>query len=189
MRTARTGIAIIVAAVPFVLLLPSAKATTYRNTDFGIEIRLPSGQPTCRGSPEFNHGIRIFLDPRDHQGCPGPERNRRSMEIFAYYNAVDETKYLADYLRWECRVVFRGRCFPAPSGMRFGPYRSISGRVDHRDGWIDIVVVTQGPIRLPDDPTGVVNYGAFLETDRADFSQDLRSFRSFLRNIHLTGPE
>ena len=72
--------------------------------------------------------------------------------------------------------------------MRFGPYRSISGRVGHRDEWINIVVVTLGPIRLADDPTGVVNYSAYLETDRAHFFQDLHSFRSFLQNIHMIGP-
>jgi hypothetical protein len=91
------------------------------------------------------------------------------MGIFAYFNVIDQTKYLARYLRSECRDNLTGQCFPAPKGLRFGPYRSISGRVDQRDGWIDIVVVTQGPIRLPEDPTGMVNYSVSLETDRAHF--------------------
>jgi hypothetical protein len=186
-RKMRTGV--VIASVLLGLLLQSAEARTYRNPEFGMVIPLPAGQPACSGSPQRNHGIRVFLDPNDKQGCPGPERNRRAMGIFAYFNVVDATKYLTDYLQSECRDALKGQCFPAPMGLRFGPYRSISGRVDHHDGWIDIVVVAQGPIQLPDNPTGVVNYSVSLQTDRPHFMQDLSSFRRFLRSIRLIRPE
>ena len=53
-------------------------------------------------------------------------------------------------------------------------------------GWIDIVAITQGPIRLPGHPAGVVNYSVSLETDRAHFLPDLRNF---LHSINLAEPE
>src|SRR5262249_13652308 len=114
--------------------------------------------------------------------------HRRAVHVSMVFNVFDETRTLAGLKRQACRDVGHGRCAPAPKDLHFPNSRSASFRVDRRDGWIDIVVVTQAghdDFPFPGDPEFAVNYEAKLHTDRAHFDADLNLFRTHLEMLRL----
>lgn len=166
-----------------------AEADVYQNQEFGIAVALPKGLLTCSGVKDpHDHGVAIFLD-RNSKSC-GELGRYRSISIFASYNVTDDTKTLKDYLRWTCSEVLQGQCAAAPNGLKIDALQSSSGRVNHPDGSVDIVVLTQAgrAPNQPSDSSAFVNYSVRLHTDRAHLSADLRTLNSFLRAVKLTPP-
>jgi hypothetical protein len=186
------GIAPVVAATGWLLLtflVPDARAEIYRNREFGIEVAIPQELRSCRGGQnEHDHGTTIFLDQNGSQDCGDPV-GHRAISIFAFDNALDDTGTLRNLLRWACRDVLKGHRDATPGDLWFGPYSSVSSLTCQADGWVDVVVATRGPVRLPDFPTGMVNYIVTLYTNPTHFVHDLRSFRNFLHRIRLLTPE
>lgn len=180
-----------IAAVTLVLLLhaPSSQAKPYHNPEFGIDVELPNDLPANDGSGDgHDHGPVICLDADDAQECSEAE-HRRFIGISGWFNVLDEMETLEDYLHWTCTKLLKGRCVPAPRGLRIGAGPNAVARVNHANGWIDIDVLTQGgraPDQAADDPTGAVNYSAWLHTDRAHMKADFRRFKSVLRSVRLT---
>ncbi|HEY3917648.1 MAG TPA: hypothetical protein VGL83_07630 [Stellaceae bacterium] len=169
----------------------TAKAEVYRNQEFGIDVVLPTGLPMCSGAKDqHDHGVTIFLNPKDGSSC-GALEHYRSISIFAAYNVTDDTKTLKDYLRWTCSEVLQGHCAAGPKNLKIDALHSLSRRVSRPDGSIDIVVLTQAgraPNQPVNDRSAFVNYSVRLHTDQAHLLADLRSLHRFLRAVKLTPP-
>jgi hypothetical protein len=187
-------------AITSVILLfsmPSARAAIYENPEYGIETDLPNDLPNCNGVfDEHDHGFVFFLNPRDSNACGDiiKEIRHRTVSLFAYGNAIDDTGTLKLYQRSVCQdevKYYHSKCVSAPRGLRMGTAANATARINHPDGWVDIVVLTQGghwPGQAADDPTPAVNYSMTLRTDRAHLKGDLRRFESVLRAIRFVPP-
>ena len=68
--------------------------------------------------------------------------------------------------------------------------RTMAGRVNHPDGWIDVVVVTQAGEPDPswDAAAPSMNYQLTLHTTSAHFTEDLGRFREMLQTVKLSPP-
>lgn len=178
---------------------PSSAEAVYVNPEFGLYVPIPEGLQMCEHPyldfqevVEHNHGTSIFLDPADSQSCAAVDidnsvdiEHGRAIFVSAWYNATDFTRTLKLFRRNECE---NQHCLPAPKGLSFPKSRSASYRVNGRDGWIDIVVLTQAghdDFGFPGDPQFAVNYIATLHTDRAHFAADLGLFREHLEMLRL----
>jgi hypothetical protein len=163
----------------------TAKATTYANPAFGFTLELPKGLAPCETEDDASdHGPIVPLDPRDAETCS--DKTSRNISIFAWTR--HDTATLQDFLKSECDLA--GSCLTAPDGLRVADFRSTSYRIDHEDGWIDIVVLTQGA-RTGHGPgqgqgqATPVNYSVKLYTDQAHLAGDLGIFKAVLRTIQL----
>ncbi len=173
----------LVAAMLFVIYTSAAKATAYVNPAFGFTLELPNGLAPCDTADDADdHGPIVPLDPRDAESCS--DKTSRNISIFAWTRHDNAT--LQDFLKSECDLA--GSCLTAPDGLRVADFRSTSYRVDHDDGWIDIVVLTQGA-RTGHGPghgqATPVNYSVKLYTDQAHLAGDLGIFKAVLRTIQL----
>jgi hypothetical protein len=169
----------------------TAGPQNYRNEEFGIMVPVPKGVLLCPiPEDEHDHGPVFLLGPADARNCDGSERNR-AIVIFAGYNAYVGTKRLGDFFKWECLNLVKGRCRPAPSGLQITGLQSKAGRVNHADGWIDILVVTQAGKPDPDFDASVplINYELWLHTKAPFLDEDLRIFRAVLGTIQLSPEE
>lgn len=182
--------ALLIASPLLLMSVSGAEAETYQNPEFGIYLDLPSGIHPCREMQHVHdHGPVMFLDPQDSQIC-GDFEHRRVIEIFAFYNVVEDAPTLKDFLKSQCRGP--RPCLPAPEGLRIGDFKSEAYRVEHRGGWIDIDVLTQAVPMERRDPGNAsapwVNYSLELHTDKGHLNGDLVTFKSVLRAIELRPP-
>lgn len=179
--------ALISTAVVIVAALVSAstdKPQIFRNEEFGITLRVPDGALLCPiPEGEHIHGPVMLLGTSVAKGCSSLERSRY-IDVFAGYNASDDTKKLRDFLKWQCD----GPCRPAPTGLRVTGLPSASGRVNRSGGWIDIIVVTQAgkPDPAFDPSVPLINYDLTLHTTVRSLEADLRTFRVVLRTVRLS---
>lgn len=171
-------------------VLISASATSpgiYRNEEFGITLPVPSGVLLCpTPENEHDHGPVLLLGGTDRKNC-GDSTAHRSIDVFASFNAMEDTKTLGKFLKDQCTGVFKGKCFPAPHQFGIQGMKSLAARVNHANGWIDIVVVTQAGKPNPDFDASVpsVNYDLSLHTTPKHLKDDSRIFRSVLETIRL----
>jgi hypothetical protein len=163
-------------------------AKTYENSEFGMTVNIPDDLPTCLADKSKDHGPDIFLDRNDNRGCADLQQ-RRAIWIFAFFNALDETANLKDFLKWECSQVLNGKCTKAAEGLQIGDAISAAARVDHPNGWIDLVVVTQGQEHSNTshtDTAPTVNYSITLHTTSSKYENDLREFRKLIRTMQIS---
>jgi hypothetical protein len=177
-------------AIMVTVLLPAAtkEPQTYRNEEFGITLPVPEGTvlcPTPKG--EHDHGAAILLGTNGGKACSDLAHGRR-IDIFAGPNASYVTKELRDYLKWECTYGVKSPCLPAPGNLEIAGLPSMAGRMNHPDGWIDIVVVTQAgkPDPAFDASVPSLNYDLSLHTTSAHLKDDLPIFREVLKTIKLS---
>ncbi len=171
-----------------VLLVAATIGEVYQNKEFGIVVPIPPNVLFCpTPDTQHDHGPLFLLGTNDTKSCAHPDRNRY-ISVFAGYNAADVTKKLPDFLKWQCTHVAGGPCHPVPSGLQLAGLPSEAGRVDHNDGWIDIIVVTQaGTPDLTFDPSvPSINYSIDLHTRPEYFEQDLNIFRTILQTIRFS---
>lgn len=177
----------------FAMLLMStlSVAEVYKNREFGITLKLPRQLPTCSGAQDtHDHGITIFLDTNETGGC-GENGKRRLISVFSFYNVVDETRTLRDYLQWECTRVLKGKCTYISRNLKIGKLRSLSARLVHQDGWVDVIVAAQGERASNqhlDDTTAIVNYSVILHTTVSYLEQDMVTLRSILSKLEISPP-
>jgi hypothetical protein len=177
-------------AIMFVPLLSGAadKPQVYRNPEFGITLRVPDGVKLCPSrSGEHDHGPVLVLDPSNAKAS-NDAKERRIIEVFASFNAVEASKTLDKFLESECGDTGKGGCLPVPANLRVGEMQSAAGRVNNPNGWIDIFVVTQAGKPDPAFNASVpsVNYVLQLHTDKEHSEADLGTFRRVLRTIQLS---
>lgn len=186
-------VATALAAFIFLVGVRPVTAEKYVNEEFGLRVVFPDDLVFCSGAAgEHDHGITIFLDPGTVKDCSVESEydDRRFIDVFAFYNALDDIKGLHGLLRWSCEDASKSRCLPPPKGLRLGHWHSLSARANLRGDRVEIVVVTQAGRnpQVPYAPMPLVNYVVSLYTTEAHRKEDLRSFRRFLNNIRLTPP-
>ena len=178
-------------AAPLTIVGGADGPQLYRNEEFGIRLTIPKGLQLCvPPEHEHDHGPVFLLRHTKSRACDDLS-DERYVAIFAGYNAVDGTKRLGDYLKSVCTGIGRGRCRLAPRDLQIAGMRSKAGRVNRKDGWIDIFVVTQGGKPDPqfDATVPSVNYDLSLHTTARHFDEDLRTFRELLSTVKLSSPE
>ena len=174
----------------FILTLLAAQTDTphvYRNEEYGIAVAVPAGALLCPVPAEqHDHGPVFLIGTTDTVGCSEFE-HKRTVVIFAGSNAVNATKRLHEFLKWECRNVANGPCGTAPQGVHIPGRPSEAAQVDHSSGWIDVIVVTQGgaPDSAFDATVPSINYELRLHTTRTHLHEDMRVFRKVLDTIQL----
>ena len=183
------------AAITVLTLTLLGAATTnseiYRNEEFGITLPIPKGALRCPiPEDEHDHGPVFLLETADTKGCRDAQHSRY-IDVFAGYNATDETKTLQGFLKWECANFAKQLCRPAPRGLHVTGLPSAAAQVNRSDGWIDIIVLTQAGKPDPDfDPSApLINYNLTLQTRARYLDRDLRTFRAILRTIRLSPRE
>ncbi len=161
----------------------AAGAEIYRNEQWGVSFPYPTGLADCVGTYYgTDHGPIMFLDPSASQLCDG-DRHRRAISMFNVYNIVQRTATLPGLLEFACEE----KCTATPGELRFPGLKSLSGRSNHSDGWIEIVVVAHpGEANLEDS---FINYTLSLHTDRAHLETDFRTLRSVLDSMAFTTPK
>jgi hypothetical protein len=179
------AITILIGAI--ILAAAVGKCEVYHNKEFGIAVSVPMGALLCpTPTGEHDHGPVFLLASKGLNDCSQSEQ-RRSIEIFASYNAADATKKLDDFLQWECVNVARGPCQPAPTDLHITGLKSAAASVKHADGWVDIIVVTQAgtPDSAFDASAPSINYELRLHTNVDHLDDDLQVFRTILKTLQL----
>ena len=183
----RVGFSALLAG-PALLFATKTGPELYRNEEFGIAVSAPTGALLCPTlENEHDHGPIFILGPAQAKACDDVEGNR-TIVVFAGYNAAEVSKRLDDFLKWICANVANGHCRPAPSGLQITGLPSKAARVNHSDGWIDIIVVTQAGKPDPnfDASVPLINYDLRLHTKARFLDEDLRIFRAVLATIRLS---
>ncbi len=176
------------AAVYFVAIAMHSQGASppkiYRNDEFGVRLPVPKAGFLC-ASPrdEHEHGFVILLGSGRSENCRSAGYHR-SVVLFAFGNALDDTKHLAGLLNMECEIA--EGCQSGPAGLEIAGLPTASGRVKGPDGWIELVVVTQAgkPSGYePNEPS--VNYIFSLYTRPEYLEEDLKVFRTILQTVKL----
>jgi hypothetical protein len=163
-----------------------AESEVYSNPEFGIYARVPSEGSLCHTlKDEHDHGFGILLGGGSAKACHEDARHR-SVWLFAFFNALDDTKHLPGLLRMGCDAA-GGHCQPGPADLQIAGLKSVTGRVNLTDGWVVLIVATQAgaPDAFePNEPS--VNYLFSLRTNREHLDQDLKVFRTILQTVKLS---
>lgn len=184
------------------ILCSAASATShksvYRNEDYGIYLHVPSGAWLCptegNGS---DHGPALLLGSEDASVCRSHSRQKRWIMIFGSGNAAEETKTLHSFLKYLCTRLPEEwnepgevSCIPAPADLSVNGLPSDAARIDHTNGTIEIIVVTQAGKPDPDFDASVpsFNYSFSLYTDVSHLNADLAVFRAVLKAVKLAPP-
>lgn len=171
------------------LIVTNAIAEVYKNEEFGIVITIPERVYLCpKPKDEHDHGALLLLGTIDRKHCSDSLQARfRSIVFFAFFNALDVTRSLPDLLEWDCTEISKGACVPGPNDLEVAGLPSLVARVNHSDGWIDIIVVSQAGIPNPYDPdVPSVNYDIHLQTKPEHLEEDLEVFRMVLKTVQLS---
>lgn len=187
-----SSIAQTIAILNFFLLLSGGigRQQVYRNDEFGIPVPIPEGAQLCSiPEDEHDHGPFFVLGNAEPAAC-NDKPDGRYIAVFAGYNAVDDTKRLSDFLRWECVEIGGGHCSAAADGLRIAGMKTMAGRVNRNDGWMEVCVVTQAGKADPNFDASVpsINYDLRLHTTGSHLDQDLRTFRAILKTVELSPP-
>jgi hypothetical protein len=171
----------------------TSQRTAYRNHEYGIVLPIPPATLPCvppvYAGNGTDHGPQILLGTKDASLC-SKSSGKRYVNIFASYNASDDTKTLHALLESACESEVKRQCSPAPVDLHIRGLKSEAGRFDRSDGSIEIIVVTQAGRPDPDFDASVpsINYELFLETDAVHLAQDLSIFRVLLKTIRIAPP-
>jgi hypothetical protein len=189
------------ALIGFFLLTCAIGATAqnriYRNREFGIVLPVPSGTLPC--IPPFyqgngvDHGPQIILGTKDASLCT-KSSGKRHVDVWGSFTTTEEEKTLRSLLDSECKYVPNDEndpsavCSPAPAGLSVNGLPSLAGRINHSNGWIEIIVVTQAGKPAPDFDSTVPSrsYSLSLYTDANHLNEDLAVFRAILKTIKIT---
>jgi len=180
---------LVLSAFPIALI---AQANVYRNRDFGIVVPIPHGLYLF--SPHrmtgIDHGRQFFFKPTTVEDC-GKGLCDRYIDVFASYNAAENTKRLHDFLKEQCAEVANGPRLQAPEDLKVSGLPSEAARVNHADGKVEFIVVAQAGKPDPDFDASVplFNYSISLMTSAQYLDEDLRMFRTILKTIRISPPD
>lgn len=186
MRLLRWSILMALIALPNSFL---AQTRVYRNREFGYMVPIPRGLYLF--SPHetngIDHGRQLFFKPTRVEDCNNGGCDRY-IEFDAFFNTVEDTAKLHDFLNHAC-TVFGGReCLPPPDDLKIEGLVCESARVDLPKEKIEFLVVTQAGKPSPDfDPTvPSINYSIVLLTTKEHLESDLQFFRIILKTIRIS---
>ena len=186
--------------ISLVILCSIANAASpksvYRNKPYGIFLRVPARAWLCPLGVGSDHGPFLLLDSKDPSLCRSDLRHNRSISIFGEYNAAEETKTLHSFLKSLCPDELpEGKesgavCSPAPADLSVNGLPTEAGQINHSNGSIEIIVVTQAgkPDSEFDASVPSFNYGLSLNTDARHLNADLAVFRAVLKAVKLAPP-
>lgn len=131
----------------------------------------------------IDHGPQMLLGTRDATLCR-KWSGKRYVEVFASHNVADDTKLLHDLLESSCQDEVKKACSDAPAGLHIPRMKTDAGRLDHPEGSVRIIVVTQAGKPDPDFDASVpsINYTLTLNTDQSHLDEDLTPFRAMLKH-------
>jgi hypothetical protein len=183
--------------VPLLVLtaLPAqslAQTNVYYNRQFGFSVPIPQGLYLF--SPHqmtgMDHGRQFFFKPTSVEDCNNGGCDRY-IAVDAYYNSIEDTAKLHDFLKNECTVFGGPKCLQAPKDLTNKKMASESARADLPNGRVEILVVTQAGKPNPnvDDAAPSINYSIYLLTTKEHLEQDLLPFRVILRTIRISPTE
>jgi hypothetical protein len=168
-----------------------AQTRVYRNSEFGFEVPIPRGLYLFRPHQMngIDHGRQFFFKPTSVEDCNNGGCDRY-IAVDAYYNTVEDTAKLHDFLEHECTVFGGVECLQPPTGLQFKGLASESAKVKLPNGRVEILVVTQAGEPAPDFDASVpsINYSAYLLTSEEHLEEDLRFFRLILKTIRISPP-
>lgn len=170
------------------------RKSLYRNKQYGIFLRIPQGAWLCPTEGNgINHGPALLLGSKDANVCRSYSRQKRWVSIFGQYND-DETLHAFlnrlcadDPLDWnEPGAV----CTAAPADLSVEGLLGEAARINHSNGSIEIIVVTQAGRPNPEFDTSVPSfeYSLSLNTDAVHLDADLAVFRAVLKALKLDPP-
>lgn len=163
-----------------------AANTVYRNEEFGITLKVPTGALLCvQQADEHDHGPSMLLGAHDLKGCADLE-NRRSIWVFGSYNVDSELRTLGSFLNWICSDEQGHGCGAAPAGLKVDGLPSLAGETRHQ-GWLNIIVATEAGKPDPrfDPKIPLMNYTIQLHTKQEYMAEDLPVFRALVRTIRI----
>jgi hypothetical protein len=158
----------------------------YQNDEFQIAMRVPAGAYLCPTlESQHDHGPVMLLGSSTSKDCSHVE-NARAITIFAGYNAADVSKTLPAFLDWRCSHLLRS-CLAPPEDLMLNDRASLAAMQRGPNGWIDVIVLTQGGKPDPEfDPrVPSINYTIRLHTKKEFLQRDLQTFKAVLRTVRL----
>ena len=169
------------------------RKSLYRNKQYGIFLRIPSGAWLCPYGGGSDHGPFLLIDSEDASVCIGDPPQKRWVSIFGQYND-DET--LHTFLNRLCADDPLDRnepgavCSPAPVDLSVDGLPGEAARINHSNGSIEIIVVTQAGKPNPGFDASVpsFNYDIRLTSDASHLDADLAVFRAVLKAVKLDPP-
>jgi len=171
----------------------ATRKTVFRNREYGITLSAPEGGWLCptQGNGVV-HGASLLLGTEDTSLCR-KSSGKRWIETFAAYNIAEDSKTLHTFLNSECDYPSHygnepnAMCSPAPAGLSVNGLPSEAARIDHLNGLIEIIVVTQAGKPNPDFDASVpsINYDLSLHTDAVHLDEDLAVFRAVLNAVKI----
>jgi len=169
----------------------AAKPQEYFNEEFGIKFPIPAKTWLFPIPPEqHDHGPVLKLEKPDDNN-PQHLRDMRRIDVFAFFNAIDDTSQLDDffkaYTKSDCGAP---EYFPAPEGVSIANLKYKAGLILWPHGWVDVILATQAgePIESGQGKVPSVNYLISLHTRTRNLEADLKPFRELLKTIQLTPP-
>jgi hypothetical protein len=119
------------AAVYLAALAMHAQAASppkiYRNNEFGVRVPVPKEGFLCASpTDEHEHGFVILLGSGRSEYCRSAEYHR-SVVLFAFGNALDDTKHLPGLLNMGCEI--SEGCQSGPAGLEIPGLATATGRV------------------------------------------------------------
>lgn len=175
----------------------ASRKSVYRNKDYGISLHIPPGAWLCPyGGSGIDHGPDLLIGSKDARVCRSYSRQKRWITIFGEGNAVEESKTLHAFLNAQCAFAPLdwhepgAACGPAPADLNVNGLPSEAARINHSNGTIEIIVVTQAGKPDPDFDASVpsFNYDMRLYTDGGHLDADLAVFREVLKAVRLAPP-
>jgi len=156
--------------------------SVYRNKEYGILLHVPSGAWLCPHGVVSDHGPFLLLGSEDARVCRSSSK-KRWIEIFGQYN---DGETLHTFLNRLCanepldRNEPGAACSPAPADLSVNGLPGEAARINHLNGAIEIIVVTQAGKPNPefDAPLPSFGYDMRLNTDARHFDEDLAVFRA-----------
>ena len=159
--------------------------TVYSNPEYRIRLRVPEQARLCTAPKnEHDHGFVLLLNGGGAKACH-TDAEYRNISVFAFGNALDDTKHLPGLLNMGCED-YGTSCRSGPPGLAIPGLASATGQVDAPKGWVQVVVATQAGEPSPFDPgEPSINYLFQLQTKPEFLDQDLRVFQTVLTTVKL----
>ena len=171
----------------------ASRTSVYRNRDYCIFLHIPPGAWLCPYLEGSDHGPAMLLGSEDSINCRSDLRQKRWMIIFGEYNNGED---LHTFLNRLCAYIsFHSNdpsavCSSAPADLSVKGLLGEAARINHSNGTIEIIVVTQAGKPDPDFDASVpsYNYDMGLYTDASHLDADLAVFRAVLKAVKLDPP-
>jgi hypothetical protein len=94
----------------------------------------------------IDHGRQFFFKPTSVEDCNNGGCDRY-IEVDAYYNTLEDTAKLHDFLEHECTVFGGVECLQPPEDLKVKGLASESARVKLPNGRVELLVETHSGFR------------------------------------------